>query len=122
MAPGECWLKEVGNLRVKMTLLQNAPCCPIAVVACYSGSSTDDHHVCCAVAVYPESDVHDSCQMVVTSVRDYLRKMAEAADKPPPSARGSVSMSSPGIHDSSTVSVSTKYGNHILMLVVARNG
>ncbi|KAI0254208.1 hypothetical protein BJV78DRAFT_59876 [Lactifluus subvellereus] len=29
--------------------LQNAPCCPIAVVACYSGSSADDHHVCSAV-------------------------------------------------------------------------
>ncbi|KAH9007160.1 hypothetical protein EDB86DRAFT_2870329 [Lactarius hatsudake] len=29
--------------------LQNALCCPIAVVACYSGSSTDDHHVCRAV-------------------------------------------------------------------------
>ncbi len=60
--------------------------------------------------------------MVVTSVRDYLRKMSEAADKPPPSARGSVRMSSPGIHDSSTVSVPTKYGSHILMLVVPRNG
>ena len=25
---------------------QNALCCPIAVIACYSGSSKDDHHVC----------------------------------------------------------------------------
>ena len=39
-------------------LLQNAPCCPIAVVACYSGSSVDDHHVCRTVYVSPESDVY----------------------------------------------------------------
>ncbi|KAF8665571.1 hypothetical protein AX16_000029 [Volvariella volvacea WC 439] len=25
--------------------LENAPCCPIAIVACYSGSSQDDHNV-----------------------------------------------------------------------------
>jgi len=51
--------------------LQNAPCCPIAVVACYSGSSADDHH------------------MVVNSVRDYLRKMSEGGtEKPPPVPRG----------------------------------
>jgi hypothetical protein len=25
---------------------QNAPCSPIAVIACYSGSSQDDHQVC----------------------------------------------------------------------------
>jgi len=59
--------------------LQNAPCCPIAVVACYSGSSADDHH------------------MVVNSVRDYLRKMSEGPEKPSPVPRGSV-----GIHDGST--------------------
>jgi len=35
--------------------------------------------------------------MVVTSVRDYLRKMSEGVEKP-----------LPGIHDSSTVSTSTK--------------
>ncbi|KAF8505445.1 hypothetical protein F5888DRAFT_435313 [Russula emetica] len=64
--------------------LQNAPCCPIAIVACYSGSSADDHH------------------MVVNSVRDYLRKMSEGAEKPPPIPRGPVRMPSPGIHDSST--------------------
>jgi len=52
--------------------------------------------------------------MVVTSVRDYLRKMSEAAEKPPPSMRGS-------IHDSSTVSAPTEYNNHLLMLIV-RNG
>ncbi|KAN0140059.1 hypothetical protein V8E53_001955 [Lactarius tabidus] len=63
--------------------LQNALCCPVAVVACYSGSSTDDHH------------------MVVTSVRDYLRKKAEAAEKPPPGTRESiVRMPSPGLHHS----------------------
>jgi len=37
--------------------LDNAHCCPIAVVACYSGSSQDDHH------------------LVVTAVRDYLHKI-----------------------------------------------
>jgi len=58
--------------------LQNALCCPVAVVACYSGSSTDDHH------------------MVVTSVRDYLRKKAETDEKPPPGPRESIRMPSPG--------------------------
>jgi len=58
--------------------LQNALCCPVAVVACYSGSSTDDHH------------------MVVTSVRDYLRKKAETDEKPPPGSRESIRMPSPG--------------------------
>ncbi|KAI0301876.1 hypothetical protein B0F90DRAFT_1809967 [Multifurca ochricompacta] len=62
----------------------NAPCCPIAVIACYSGSSADDHH------------------MVVTSVRDYLRKMSETTDKPPLGSRGPVRMPSPVIHDGST--------------------
>lgn len=44
--------------------------------------------------------------MVVTSVRDYLRKKAEAADKPPSGTRESmIRMPSPGIHDGgSTVS------------------
>ncbi|PPR02454.1 hypothetical protein CVT24_002003 [Panaeolus cyanescens] len=37
--------------------LQNAPCCPIAIVACYSGSSQEDHNV------------------VFISIRDYLTKM-----------------------------------------------
>jgi len=43
--------------------LENALCCPIAVVACYSGSSRDDHH------------------LVVTSIKDFLKKLkgAEAA-------------------------------------------
>ncbi|KAI0269325.1 hypothetical protein BC834DRAFT_820234 [Gloeopeniophorella convolvens] len=67
--------------------LENAPCCPIAVVACYSGSSTDDHH------------------MVVTSVRDYLRKMSEGVDKPPVGPRAPMRMPSPGIGDGSTVSL-----------------
>src|SRR5579863_752836 len=116
MAPGECWLKEVGRLRMN-DLLQNAPCCPIAVVACYSGSSADDHHVCRTVYVLPESDVYHPRQMVVSSVRDYLRKMSEAVEKPPPSVRGS------SIHNtSSTVSALTGYGNHLLMLIVPRNG
>lgn len=39
--------------------------------------------------------------MVVTSVRDYLRKIAESADKPPPlGSRGSVRMPSPSLRDS----------------------
>lgn len=37
--------------------LDNAHCCPIAVVACYSGSTQEDHH------------------LVVTTVRDYLHKI-----------------------------------------------
>ncbi|KAF5393713.1 hypothetical protein D9757_000305 [Collybiopsis confluens] len=37
--------------------LENAPCCPIAVVACYSGSSHDDHN------------------LVATTIRDYLYKL-----------------------------------------------
>ncbi|EGO01589.1 hypothetical protein SERLA73DRAFT_48715 [Serpula lacrymans var. lacrymans S7.3] len=37
--------------------LENSPCCPIAVAACYSGSSDDDHH------------------LVVNVVRDYLHKI-----------------------------------------------
>jgi len=38
--------------------VKNAPCSPIAVIACYSGSSQDDH------------------QLVVTVVKDYLNKIA----------------------------------------------
>ncbi|KAJ3904882.1 hypothetical protein F5879DRAFT_31664 [Lentinula edodes] len=37
--------------------LENAPCCPIAVAGCYSGSSQDDHN------------------LVSTTVRDYLNKI-----------------------------------------------
>ncbi|KAG5653088.1 hypothetical protein H0H81_002387 [Sphagnurus paluster] len=46
--------------------LENAPCCPIAVVACYSGSSQEDHN------------------LVVTTVRDYLNKLARSSNPPPP--------------------------------------
>jgi hypothetical protein len=56
--------------------------------------------------------------MVVTTVRDYLRKMSEGAEKPPPGPRGSVTKSSPGIHDSSSV-VSTR-PKHNLTLLNAR--
>ncbi|KAE9405968.1 hypothetical protein BT96DRAFT_293850 [Gymnopus androsaceus JB14] len=42
--------------------LENAPCCPIAVVACYSGSSEEDHH------------------LVSTTVRDYLHKINRTSD------------------------------------------
>jgi len=44
--------------------LENAPCCPIAVVACYSGSSQDDHN------------------LVVTTIRDYLNKIARNSQAP----------------------------------------
>ncbi|ETW84467.1 hypothetical protein HETIRDRAFT_416162 [Heterobasidion irregulare TC 32-1] len=75
-----------GDLRVNggafPIWLENAPCCPIAVVACYSGSSTDDHH------------------LVVTSCRDYLHKMEEKAAPPPP--RSPLSPTMP--HDHSSVS------------------
>ncbi|KJA24593.1 hypothetical protein HYPSUDRAFT_135976 [Hypholoma sublateritium FD-334 SS-4] len=37
--------------------LENAPCCPIAVVTCYSGSSQDDHN------------------LVSSTIRDYLAKL-----------------------------------------------
>ncbi|KAI0736111.1 hypothetical protein C8Q72DRAFT_802791 [Fomitopsis betulina] len=47
--------------------LENAPCCPIAVVGCYSGSSVDDHH------------------MVVAAVRDYIKKMTREDEFIPPS-------------------------------------
>ncbi|KAF8211452.1 hypothetical protein K438DRAFT_2010996 [Mycena galopus ATCC 62051] len=38
--------------------LENAPCCPIAIVACYSGSSQDDH------------------RLVFTTVRDYVIRLS----------------------------------------------
>ncbi|KAJ7507447.1 hypothetical protein B0H11DRAFT_1704832 [Mycena galericulata] len=44
--------------------LENAPCCPIAVVACYSGSSQDDH------------------RLVATTVRDYLNKLLRNISSP----------------------------------------
>jgi hypothetical protein len=40
--------------------LENAPCCPIAVVACYSGSSPEDHN------------------LVSGTVRDYISKAAKS--------------------------------------------
>jgi len=52
--------------------LENALCCPIAVVACYSGSSKDDHH------------------LVVTSIKDFLKRLrgteAASAIYPPTEA------------------------------------
>lgn len=52
--------------------LDNALCCPIAVIACYSGSSKDDHH------------------LVVTSIKDFLRRLkgAEAASVAYPPTEG----------------------------------
>jgi len=43
--------------------LENALCCPIAIVACYSGSSQEDHH------------------LVVTSVKDYLKKLKRSENE-----------------------------------------
>ncbi|KAF9468906.1 hypothetical protein BDZ94DRAFT_1152837 [Collybia nuda] len=47
--------------------LENAPCCPIAIVACYSGSSQEDHN------------------LVVTTIRDFLNKLARNSHTPAPS-------------------------------------
>jgi hypothetical protein len=58
--------------------------------------------------------------MVVSIVRDYLRKMSEATDKAPP-PRESVRMPSPGIRDGSTVSALAEYGI-TLMVVLPRSG
>lgn len=41
--------------------LENAHCCPIAVIACYSGSSNDDHN------------------LTVTTIKDFLRKLSREA-------------------------------------------
>jgi len=46
--------------------LESAPCCPIAVVACYSGASHDDHN------------------LVVTTIRDFLNKLAKNNHPPVP--------------------------------------
>jgi len=43
--------------------LENALCCPIGIVACYSGSSQDDHH------------------LVVTSIKDYLKKLKRSENE-----------------------------------------
>ncbi|KXN87960.1 hypothetical protein AN958_07970 [Leucoagaricus sp. SymC.cos] len=47
--------------------LENAPCCPIAVIAAYSGSSQDDHN------------------LVVNTVRDYIKKLRKTGEAPGPS-------------------------------------
>ncbi|KAJ7162537.1 hypothetical protein C8R43DRAFT_1062733 [Mycena crocata] len=44
--------------------LENAPCCPIAIVCAYSGSSQDDH------------------RLVGTTVRDYLNKLSRIDSSP----------------------------------------
>ncbi|KIY72988.1 hypothetical protein CYLTODRAFT_387891 [Cylindrobasidium torrendii FP15055 ss-10] len=48
--------------------LENAPCCPIGVVAAFSGSPQEDH------------------TLVVHTVRDYINKMREGQPTPAPSA------------------------------------
>lgn len=47
LAGGDCYLASSSILRLRKDLFdtKNAPCCPIAIVGCYSGSSYDDHHV-----------------------------------------------------------------------------
>jgi len=47
--------------------VENVPCCPIAVVACYSGSSQEDH------------------TLVASTVRDYLTKLRRNSETPVPS-------------------------------------
>lgn len=47
--------------------VENAPCCPIAVVACYSGASQEDH------------------TLVAATVRDYLTKLRRNSETPVPS-------------------------------------
>ncbi|KAF8897216.1 hypothetical protein BD779DRAFT_1667224 [Infundibulicybe gibba] len=47
--------------------LENAPCCPIAVVACYSGSSQEDH------------------TLVSTTIRDFINKVGKNSNLPGPS-------------------------------------
>ncbi|KAL1690749.1 hypothetical protein GGG16DRAFT_113764 [Schizophyllum commune] len=66
--------------------LDNAPCCPIAIVSCYSGSSQDDHN------------------LVVTTVRDFISKLMRtsgSAGMPAPSVAPSNGQSVPvvPIHD-----------------------
>jgi len=45
--------------------LENAHCCPIAVIACYSGSSQEDHH------------------LVVTVIKDFLAKLSRTNNTAP---------------------------------------
>ncbi|KAF7776291.1 hypothetical protein Agabi119p4_4684 [Agaricus bisporus var. burnettii] len=54
--------------------LENAPCCPIAIVAAYSGSSQDDHN------------------LVATTIRDYIKKLRRDAEN-----LGSIRMPEPSI-------------------------
>jgi len=59
--------------------LENALCCPIAIIGCYSGSSKDDHH------------------LVVTAIKDFLRKLrgVEAASVAYPPTEGTVTRQVP---------------------------
>ncbi|KAI6004127.1 hypothetical protein EDD15DRAFT_1283003 [Pisolithus albus] len=54
--------------------LENAPCCPIVVAACYSGSSQDDHKVHSLLS-HSSLPLTGNPQLLVTTVRDYLHKM-----------------------------------------------
>ncbi|KAF9246910.1 hypothetical protein BU15DRAFT_84506 [Melanogaster broomeanus] len=52
--------------------LENAPCCPIAIVACYSGSSQEDH------------------RLVATTIRDFLLKKQKESTNPRLSVSSSI--------------------------------
>lgn len=57
---------------------QNSLICPIAIVAAYGGSSYDDHRVSISCCIWNfRSNV---LQLVVTSIRDYMNKMARGKD------------------------------------------
>ncbi|KAF8916812.1 hypothetical protein CPB85DRAFT_1288037 [Mucidula mucida] len=71
--------------------LENAPCCPIAVVACFSGSSQDDH------------------SLVVKTVRDYITKMKNSAQSGP-----SMSMPTPHVVEHHMEHEWTEPGEHAL--------
>ncbi|KAK7470964.1 hypothetical protein VKT23_002378 [Stygiomarasmius scandens] len=76
--------------------LENAPICPVAVVACYSGSSQDDH------------------SLVVTSVRDYLNKMLRNSEAAPSMPAPSVASAPPPRPETRSVSSrhDSYYGHH----------
>ncbi|KAI0722991.1 hypothetical protein C8Q76DRAFT_691576 [Earliella scabrosa] len=84
--------------------LENAPCCPIAVVGCYSGSSQDDHH------------------LVVTAVRDYLKKIGRENPAPAPSSSmmtsmGTTSMGSTSMGTSIPTIMSMQHTGHTIRSV-----
>ncbi|KAJ7047677.1 hypothetical protein C8F04DRAFT_17369 [Mycena alexandri] len=61
--------------------LENAPCCPIAIVACYSGSSQDDHRVRTMLSL-PAHMPRNIVKLVATTVRDYLKRLSKHTSSP----------------------------------------